>query len=115
MFVPFSLWHTHRRKVYPCGGISLFVILSHHLPEQKHFIVLKPVPDFFFRYGWTMKVFVPKLHDVEPAAVHVEMDVPLFEIRRASFPNDDFWMQLLDKAPGSVTYTFAMDFWVDEE
>ena len=74
-----------------------------------------PVPYLFFRYGWTMKILVPELHDVEPAAVHIKMDVPLLEIRRAGFPNDDFRMQLLDETPGSVTYAFAMDFWVDEE
>ena len=117
-FLNNNLYHrdtNNRRKVYPCGGISLFVILSHHLPKQKHFIVLMPVPYLFFRYGWTMKMLVPELHDVEPAAVHIKMDVALFEIRSAGFPNDDFRMQLLDEAPGRVTYAFAMDFWVDEE
>ena len=96
-------------------AVNISVILSHHLPEQKHFIIFMPVPYLFFRYGWTMKMFVPELHDVEPAAVHIKMDVALLEIRRAGFPNDDFRMQLLDETPGSVTYAFAMDFWVDEE
>jgi len=49
--------------------IILVIVLSHHLLEQKHFIVLMPVPGFFFRYGWTTKMFIPELHDVEPELI----------------------------------------------
>ncbi len=84
-------------------AVNISVILSHHLPEQKHFIIFMPVPYLFFRYGWTMKMIVPELHDVEPAAVHIKMDVALFEIRRTGFPNLDFRVHGFHGLPRCLT------------
>lgn len=96
-------------------AVNISVILSHHLPEQKHFIIFMPVPYLIFRYGWTMKMFVPELHDVEPAAVHIKMDVALFEIRRTGFPNLDFRVHGFHGLPRCLTDAFAMNFGRDEQ
>lgn len=49
------------------AAVNISVILSHHLPEHKHLIILAPVADFFLWDSGTMLVFVPKLHDMESA------------------------------------------------
>lgn len=52
--------------VNPCGSQYLcHPILSHHLPEHKHLIILAPAANFFFRDSGTVVVLVPELHDVE--------------------------------------------------
>ena len=60
-------------------------------------------------------MLVEKLHDVEAAAVHIEMDVPLLEIRRACLPYLDLWEHLLHLAPGRLADSLAVYFGIYEE
>ena len=93
----------------------LVIVLSHHLPENKHLVIFAPVAGFFFGNSGTMLVFVPKLHDVEAAAVDVEVDVALLEIRRDGFPSLDFRVHRLNCLPSRLTDAFAVDFWADKQ
>ena len=52
---------------------------------------------------------VEEFHDVEPAAVHVKMDIPLFEIGRDCFPDLYFRMQALARLPCGIADTLAVD------
>ena len=53
-------------------------------------------------------VTVEKLHDVEAAAVDIEVDIPLFKIRRNGFPDRYFRVQPFHRAPGSVADALAV-------
>ena len=74
-----------------------------------------PIPNLFFRYGWTINMFVSKLHDVEAAAVNVEMDVPLLEMRCDGFPDLDFRVHGLHNLPRRMTDVFAVGFGQDTQ
>lgn len=53
-------------------------------------------------------VTVEKLHDVEAASVHVEVDVSFLEVRRYRLPDLHLQVQPLDLASCSVTDAPAM-------
>ena len=66
------------------------------------------MPLFILRDGRTMEMLVPKLHDMESAAVDIEMYVALLEIRGDGLPNLDFRMHPLDRLPCSLADALAM-------
>ena len=51
---------------------------------------------------------VIKLHDMESAAVHVKMDIPLFKVRGESLPDLNIGISFLDSLPCGKTYTLAV-------
>ena len=51
---------------------------------------------------------VVEFNDVKPAAVYVEMDIALLEIRRNSFPDLYFGVQLLDFTPRGIAYALTV-------
>ena len=52
---------------------------------------------------------VIRLRDMETAAVHIEMNILPFKIRRNSFPHRHLRMQLFNSAPGGITDTSAVN------
>ncbi len=58
---------------------------------------------------------VIELHDVESTAVHIEVDVSLFKIRRDSFPDGNLGMKLFYCAPCRITDTLAVHFGRNEQ
>ena len=52
---------------------------------------------------------VEEFNDMEAAPVHIEMDVPLFEVGCYGFPNLHFGMQLFHLAPGSISDSLAVN------
>ena len=58
---------------------------------------------------------VKELNYVESAAVYVEVNVPLLEIRRYGLPYLYFRMQFLDFAPCGISDAFAVDFGRDKQ
>ncbi len=53
---------------------------------------------------------VVELNDMKSAAIDIEMDIALFEIRRDRFPDLYFGVQLLYRAPCGVSNAFAVYF-----
>ena len=51
-------------------------------PKHEHLVVCAPVAFLGFRDGRTVVIFVPEFDDMEPAAVHVEMDASLPPLSR---------------------------------
>ena len=51
---------------------------------------------------------VVEFHNMEPAAINVEVNIALFKIWRDGFPDLHFWMQLLDCTPSCIADSFAM-------
>ena len=49
-----------------------------------------------------LKIFTPKLVDLKPALVDVEMDIALLKIGRAGLPNLRFGVQSLDRLPRAI-------------
>ena len=91
--------------VYP---IKLNFVISNFLPEHEHLFVHTPVAFLFFRDGRTVLILVPELDDVESAAVHIKVNVPLLEVRSNGFPDLDFWMQCFNGLPCCLANAFAM-------
>ena len=58
---------------------------------------------------------VKELYNMESAAVYVEMNVSLLEIRRNGFPYLYFWMHLFHFTPGGISDTFAVNFGRDKQ
>ena len=58
---------------------------------------------------------VEELHDMEPAAVEVEMDVPLLKVRRDGLPDLDFGMQLFHRALCGIAHAPAVDMRRNEQ
>ena len=85
------------------------------LSEYEHLIVLAPVSAFLVGHGGTMMIPVPELHDMESAAVDIEMDVALLEVGSDGFPDADLGMQCLDGTPRCLSDATAMDFGRNEE
>ena len=54
---------------------------------------------------------VIKLHDVETAAVYVEVYVAFFKIRCNGFPKRNLGIKFFNFAPGSVADSFTVGFW----
>ena len=63
------------------------LLSCHFFSEHEHLIVLAPVFFHSFRDGRAVLILVPELDDMEAAAVHVEVDVALLEIRGDGFPD----------------------------
>ena len=59
----------------------------------------------------TVEIF----HNVETAAVDIEVDVALLEIGCVGLPDRHFGVLLFDKAPGGITDALAVDFGVDKQ
>jgi len=53
-------------------------------------------------------VIIPELHDVEPADIYVEMDVPLLKIGSRGFPCDAFWKHCLKGEPRAPAKALPM-------
>lgn len=49
---------------------------------------------------WMMAV--EELHDMEAEPVHIEVDVPLLEIRRDGLPHNYLWVQVFHRAPRGI-------------
>lgn len=58
---------------------------------------------------------VEKLNDMEPAAVHVKVDVPFFKIRCDRLPHPHFRMQPLHRAPSRIVDALAVRLGRDEQ
>ena len=58
---------------------------------------------------------VVKIHDVEAAPIHIEMDVPFLKIRRDGFPNLYLRVQPFDCTPGRISDAFAMFLRLNEK
>ena len=56
-----------------------------------------------------MMELVPKLDDVEAAAVHVEVDVTFLEVGCDGLPNLDLRMHRFNRPPGCLADALAMD------
>ena len=52
---------------------------------------------------------VIRFRDMGTAAVHIEMNILPFKIRRNSFPHRHLRMQLFNSAPGGITDTSAVN------
>ena len=60
-------------------------------------------------------MLVEILHNMESAAVDVEMDIPCFKVGRERFPDRYLRMQCLYRAPCGIAYSFAVDFRLYEQ
>lgn len=60
-------------------------------------------------------VAVVKLHNMETAAVHIEVNVPLLKIRRDGLPDLHLRMQLFHLAPCRIPDSLAMNIRRNEE
>lgn len=56
-----------------------------------------------------------ELNDLKAALVNVKMDVARFKIRRDRFPDFDFWIDLLNRSPGSFANPVTMHGWIDKQ
>ena len=70
-----------------------------------HRLIAELLTDLMF---WVMTV--EELHDVEPAFVYIEVDVPRLEVRRTGFPDERFRIQALDLLPRAVANAFTVRF-----
>lgn len=83
---------------------SFFLIHSFFKPEHPVvFFVFKPVFFACLRIVRVGMVTVEELHDMESAAVDVEMDIPFFKIGSDGFPYLHLRVELLDRAPRGVS------------
>ena len=84
----------------------------HHLNEAKHFVrtFVEIVFCVFQHIVFGLEILTPKLIYLKPTFVYVKMDISLFKIRCAGFPNFRFGVQSLDCKPCAVADTFAMCF-----
>ena len=73
-------------------------------PEHEHLVLLSPVLFRLFRNGRTVRMLVPELDDMEAAAVHVEVDVALLEIRGEQYTEG---MMILGR-PAAVSSAFII-------
>ena len=62
------------------------------------------------RIVWIRMVAVVELHDMKPAAVDIEMDIPLLKVRGDGFPDSHFRVQTLYSTPCSIADTLAVCF-----
>lgn len=60
-------------------------------------------------------VAIEKLDNMKAAAVHIEVNVSLFKIRRDCLPDGNLRMQLFHRAPCRITYTLAVDVRGDKQ
>ena len=60
-------------------------------------------------------VLIPELDDMEAAAVHVEVDVALLEVRGNGLPDADFRMPRFHGLPSSLADAFAVAFRKDKQ
>ena len=56
-----------------------------------------------------MLILVPEFDDMEPAAVHVEVDVALLEVWGDGFPHLDLRMLRFHRLPGGLANALAVD------
>ena len=81
----------------------------HPLFKPKH-----PVRELFVHRSSHIRVVrvwmvaVEELHEVKAAAVHIEMDVPLLEIRRDGLPHLDLRVQLFHRTPCGIADAFGL-------
>ena len=87
-------------------------ILSYYFLETEHPIAVRTSAIGIIRIGM---MAVEILHDVETAAVDIEVDVALIEIGCVGFPDRHFGVQLFDKAPGGITDALAVNLGVDKQ
>ena len=90
-------------------------MFSDDFPEHEHLVILAPVLFHLFRNGGAVLMLVPERDDMEAAAVHVEVDVALLEIRGDGFPDADLRMQRFNGLPSGLADAFAMALRKDEQ
>ena len=87
-------------------------LLHFHFLEAEHTVAVRIAAVGIVGGG---VVAVEILHDVETAAVDVEVDVALLEIGGRSLPHRHLGVQLLDEAPGGIANALAVYFGVDKQ
>lgn len=84
-------------------------LLLHHFPEAEHAVhILSNI--FSIRIVRIGMMAVEKLHDMEAAAIHVEVDVALLEIRSHRLPDLCLRMQPLDLALCGISDALTVRF-----
>ena len=58
---------------------------------------------------------VKELHDMEPAAVHIKVDVTLFEIGRYGFPHLDLRIHFFYRTPCGIADSLAVSIGGDKQ
>gem|GEM_PF-5876326 len=58
---------------------------------------------------------VKELHDMESAAVHIEVYVSLLEVRCNCLPQSNFRVKFFDRTPGFVSDAFTVHLWRYEQ
>ena len=102
-------WYQYMRKR---GGRFCIALLLHYLDKTKHFIrTLVRIMRFIVRHPMLgLKIFTPEFIDLKAALVHVKMDVALFKIRCAGFPDLGFGVECFHRLPRAVADAPAMCF-----
>ena len=97
-------------KVIFCKPRLGCLISLHPLLKPKHSLRELLVHLFCrVRIVWIRMMAVIKLHDMEAAAVHIEMDIPLLKIRCDSLPDGDLRVELLYSAPCRIPDALAVN------
>ena len=65
--------------------------------------------------NWFRMIAIKELYNVTAASVHIEVDIPLFKIRRNGFPDFHFRVKLFHLTPRSITDSFTMHFRTHEQ
>ena len=105
-----GITHTAVRFLLLTAVILFKKGLSHHFYKAEHFIrslvwiVLLGINHRLAR----LKIFTPKLIDLETALVDVEMDIALFKIGGTGFPYLGFGVQSLNSKPCALADSFTM-------
>lgn len=83
---------------------------SHSLLESEHTVVRELLIRLLpcIRIIWIGMVAVVELHDMKAAAIHVEVNVPLLEVRSDSLPDLYLRVQPLYSAPCGIADSLAV-------
>ena len=60
-------------------------------------------------------MLVPELNDMETKTIHIEVNVPLLEIRSTCLPNAYLRMHDFDGLPCCLTQALAVHLWLDKQ
>lgn len=93
-----------------------FPVSVHLLFKSEH-----AVRKLFFRPLFHIRIIrvrmmtVEKFHNMEPAPIHIKVNVPLLKIRRDGLPDFNLRMQFLDLLPGGISDSAAVNRWRYEQ
>ena len=87
----------------------------HFFSEHEHFVIHTPVTFLLFRNGRPVLMLVPELDNMEAAAVHIEVNIALFEVRGDGLPDADLRMHCFHSLPRGLADTFAVTVREDEQ